>query len=72
MIKQRLVRLPCFIRYVSLTLKLSSLVPGWSKIERYAKDHFGTGDWDIVVNPPDVRIFLSLCTVIGLTFSKVS
>ena len=29
-------------------------VPGWSRVEQYAKDTWGTGDWDIIINPPGV------------------
>ena len=29
-------------------------VPGWSRVEQYARDTWGTGDWDIIINPPGV------------------
>jgi len=30
-------------------------VPGWAKLEQYAKDTWGDGGWNIVTNPPEVR-----------------
>jgi uncharacterized protein YjhX (UPF0386 family) len=26
-------------------------LPGWSRVEQYARDTWGTGDWDIIINP---------------------
>jgi hypothetical protein len=32
------------------------LVPGWAKLEQYAKDTWGDGGWNIVTNPSDVSL----------------
>ena len=32
----------------------SYTVPGWSRVEEYARDKWGAGDWDIIINPPGV------------------
>ena len=31
-----------------------SLVPGWPKLEQYARKMWGDGDWTITINPPGV------------------
>jgi hypothetical protein len=31
-------------------------VPGWAKLEQYAKDTWGDGSWNIVTNPSDVSL----------------
>ena len=32
----------------------SHIVPGWSRVEEYARKTWGTGDWEITINPPGV------------------
>ena len=50
--------LPILRATSQLTPKRYPPVPGWGKIEQYAKDTYGTGGWNIVVNPAEVRVFL--------------
>jgi hypothetical protein len=42
-------------------------VPGWAKLEQYAKDTWGDGGWNIVTNPSDVSL-ISNCQSSGLEF----
>jgi len=38
---------PCSL----LDLDDAQQLPGWSRVEQYARDTWGTGDWDIFINP---------------------
>jgi len=42
---------PCSL----LDLDDAQELPGWSRVEQYAKDTWGTGDWDIIINPPGYK-----------------
>ncbi|XP_006455940.1 hypothetical protein AGABI2DRAFT_180773 [Agaricus bisporus var. bisporus H97] len=37
----------------ALSIDDAKKMPGWAKLERYAKDKWGDGDWNIVTNPED-------------------
>jgi len=38
---------PCSL----LDLDDAQQLPGWSRVEEYARDKWGAGDWDIIINP---------------------
>ncbi|KAJ2923289.1 hypothetical protein H1R20_g13805, partial [Candolleomyces eurysporus] len=38
-----------------LSLDQAKQLPGWGKLEQYAKDTWGEGGWNIVTNPEDFR-----------------
>jgi len=42
---------PCSL----LDLDDAQQLPGWSRVEQYARDTWGTGDWDIIINPPGYK-----------------
>ncbi|XP_006455941.1 hypothetical protein AGABI2DRAFT_121855 [Agaricus bisporus var. bisporus H97] len=37
----------------ALSIEDAKKMPGWAKLEKYAKDTWGDGDWNIVTNPED-------------------
>jgi len=42
---------PCSL----LDLDDAQQLPGWSRVEEYARKTWGTGDWDILINPPGYK-----------------
>jgi len=42
---------PCSL----LDLDDAQQLPGWSRVEEYARKTWGTGDWEIVINPPGYK-----------------
>ncbi|KAF8817120.1 hypothetical protein BYT27DRAFT_7229078 [Phlegmacium glaucopus] len=42
---------PCSL----LDLDDAQQLPGWSRVEQYAKDTWGGGDYDIIINPPGYK-----------------
>jgi len=50
------IQLPFYVnkRQTIVDFFLSYTVPGWSRVEQYARDTWGTGDLDIIINPPGV------------------
>lgn len=51
LVRRSPVASPCAL----LDLDDAQQLPGWSRVEQYARDTWGTGDWDIIINPPGYK-----------------
>jgi len=51
LVRRSPVASPCSL----LDLDDAQQLPGWSRVEEYARKTWGTGDWDIIINPPGYK-----------------
>jgi len=51
LVRRAPVASPCSL----LDLDDAQQLPGWSQVEQYARDTWGTGDWTIIINPPGYK-----------------
>jgi hypothetical protein len=51
LVRRAPVASPCSL----LDLDDAQQLPGWSQVEQYAKDTWGTGDWTVIINPPGYK-----------------